>query len=205
MARPPSPDARRRLLERAARMLAAREPISLRALVDGTGMSTMAVYTQFGGMPGLWQAVRQEGFRRLADRLAGVTPTDDPVADLATLGAAYLAHAAAEPDLYRVMFDASADLEDPTVADAAFGALVAAATRAREIGRLAVDVTAEGVALRIWAAGHGLALLVIGGVLPRDQLDEQGLRLVRDLVVGAGDDPGAADASVRRGWAPVAG
>lgn len=203
MARPPSPDARRRLLERAARMLAAREPISLRALVDGTGMSTMAVYTQFGGMPGLWQAVRQEGFQRLASRLADVTPTEDPVADLAALGAAYLAHAAAEPDLYRVMFDASADLEDPAVADASFGALVAAATRARESGRLAADVAPDGVALRIWAAGHGLALLVIGGVLLPEQLDDQGPRLVRDLVVGAGDDPDAADASVHDGWAGV--
>ena len=47
-------------------MLARREPVTLRAVVAGTGVSTMAVYTHFDGMPGLWRAVRQEGFTRLA-------------------------------------------------------------------------------------------------------------------------------------------
>ena len=46
-------------------MRARREPVTLRALVEGTGASTMAVYPHFGGMPGLWSAVRQEGFTRL--------------------------------------------------------------------------------------------------------------------------------------------
>ena len=47
--------------------------------------STMAVYTYFGGMPGLWQAVRQEGFERLSARLARIEPTPDPVRDLAAM------------------------------------------------------------------------------------------------------------------------
>src|SRR3712207_5132737 len=84
---PASPAVRAALVERAAEMLVRREPVTLRALVEGTGASTMAVYTHFGGMPGLWRAVRQEGFTRLAHRLAGVPATDDPIADLAALGA----------------------------------------------------------------------------------------------------------------------
>jgi len=69
MPRKASPAVRDALVERAAEMLARREPVTSRALVEGTGASTMAVYTHFGGMPGLWRAVRQEGFTRLARRL----------------------------------------------------------------------------------------------------------------------------------------
>ena len=60
------PGVRVALVERAAEMLARREVVTLRALVDSVGTSTMAVYTHFGGMAGLWRAVRQEGFTRLA-------------------------------------------------------------------------------------------------------------------------------------------
>ena len=52
------------------------------------------VYTHFGGMPGLWRAVRQEGFTRLAARLAAVPHDRRPGADLAALGAAYVAERA---------------------------------------------------------------------------------------------------------------
>ena len=68
----------------------------------------MAVYTHFGGLTGLWRAVRQEGFRRLAARLAPVQLSADPVRDLMALGAAYVGNALSNPYLYRTMFDAAA-------------------------------------------------------------------------------------------------
>lgn len=73
----------------------------------------MAVYTHFGGTPGLWRAVRQEGFTLLAQRLAAVELTPDPVCDLMALGAAYLANALANSAVYRTVFDAAAELENP--------------------------------------------------------------------------------------------
>src|SRR5689334_2915927 len=103
MARTKDPAVRTLLVERAAHMLRTREPITLRSLVAGTGVSTMAVYTHFDGMDGLWKALRQEGFTRLAARFALITPTDDPVRDLTALVAAYLRNALEHPDLYRVM------------------------------------------------------------------------------------------------------
>ncbi|MEE6258235.1 TetR/AcrR family transcriptional regulator [Plantactinospora sonchi] len=114
-------------------MLRAREPVTLRSLVSGTGVSTMAVYTYFGGMDGLWQATRQEGFTRLAARLEAVPLSADPVRDLAALGTAYLSNALANPDLYRVMFDAGFELADPAAADETLGhrALTAPNTRPR--------------------------------------------------------------------------
>lgn len=203
MPRPPSPAVRVALVERAASLLARREPVTLRALVAGTGVSTMAVYTYFDGMPGLWRAVRQEGFTRLARHLAAAPTTSDPVRDLAALGAAYATSALEEPALYRAMFDAAAELEDPDAAGRSFGLLVAAARRARDAKRFAADADPEAVALRLWASGHGLVMLVLTGVLPADALDAHAPDTHAALCVAAGDDPGRAQASVTAGWSDL--
>src|SRR5690606_16174956 len=118
------------------------------------------------GMDGLWRAVRQEGFTRLERRVATVDRTDDPVRDLAALGAAYVSNGLQHPALYRVMFDAAFELEDPVAAGAPFASLVACAGSARDDGRLDGRQEPEAVALRVWAAGHGLTSLVLSGVLP---------------------------------------
>lgn len=180
--------------------MARREPITLRRLVEGTGVSTMAVYTYFDGMPGLWRGVRQEGFTRLTHRLADVDPTDDSVRDLAALGAAYVSNALDNPALYRAMFDAAAELDDPDAADRSFRVLVAAAERARSEGRLAVTCDPETLALRLWANGHGLTILVLTGVLPQQALDENVPGATAALIIDAGDDPRRCRASVAAGW-----
>ena len=182
-------------------MLADREPVTLRALVEGTGASTMAVYTHFGGMPGLWSAVRQEGFTRLAARLDAVPRTGDPVHDLAALGVAYARNALAAPELYRAMFDARADLADAPAADATFDRLVAAAARARDEGRLDPGTDPRALATRYWAAGHGLVSLVVQGVLPADVLAPLATDTAVALLTGAGDDPARCRRSVGRAWA----
>ncbi|MGY1650718.1 TetR/AcrR family transcriptional regulator [Geodermatophilus sp. SYSU D01119] len=201
MPRRPDPAVRALLVERAARMLAAREPVTSRALVEGTGASTMAVYTHFGGMPGLWSAVRQEGFTRLADRLAAVPRTADPVQDVAALGVAYAGNALDAPELYRAMFDARADLADAAAADATFRRLVDAVARARDEGRLDAGTDPADLATRYWAAGHGLVSLVVQGVLPAAVLASQAGATAAALLTDAGDDPARCRASVARAWA----
>lgn len=198
MTRPAPTAVRTALVERAAELLAAREPVTLRGLVEGTGASTMAVYTHFGGMPGLWRAVRQEGFARLAARLGTVPRTDDPVRDLVALGAAYAANALAHPDLYRALFDTRADLDDPAAAAGTFAELVACAERGRAAGRLHWDP--RDVATRFWATGHGLVDLVVTGMLPAEALDAHVPPMITALLVAAGDDPERCHRSVRAGW-----
>jgi AcrR family transcriptional regulator len=200
VARTADPAVRAALVEAAAEMLAGREPVTARSLADRAGTSTTGLYTHFGGMPGLWRAVRQEGFTRLARRLATVPATADPVADLAALGAAYLTAALADPFLYRAMFDAAADLEDPAAADAAFGVLVETASRAAAAGRLSDGAGPPDVATRFWVAGHGLALLAVTGVLPAEAVDAHGPELAVGVLVAAGDDPARCRRSVATGW-----
>jgi AcrR family transcriptional regulator len=203
MAKMKDPAVRTLLLERAAHMLRTREPVTLRSLVAGTSVSTMAVYTHFGGMDGMWQALRQEGFTRLGVRLTTVTMSTDPVRDLAALAAAYLQNALDHPDLYRVMFDANFDLEDAQAADDTLECLVQAAARARRADRFRADVDPLELAIQSWAIGHGLVSLVATGPLPREALDH-GAPMLTALFVSAGDQPDRCRASVEQGWIPFA-
>ncbi|RKS05284.1 TetR family transcriptional regulator [Nocardiopsis sp. Huas11] len=199
MARTKDPAIRSLLLDRAARMLRTRQPVTLRTLVAGTGVSTMAVYTYFDGMDGLWKALRQEGFTRLAAELGGVEASADPVRDLAALGAAYVANARENPDLYRVMFDAGFDLEDAGAADATLHALVRAVERAKESGRFHDTVDPLRLATQSWTIGHGLASLVATGPLPHEALGH-GVPLLTALFTSAGDAPERCRRSVELGW-----
>src|SRR5947199_4222618 len=80
----PAGELRTALLDAAAHLIAAdgSARLTARRIAEEVGTSTMAIYTHFGGMPGLRQAVRREGFARLSARLAAVHPSDDPLADL---------------------------------------------------------------------------------------------------------------------------
>lgn len=203
MARTRDPAVRSLLIDRAAHMLRTREPITLRSLVAGTSVSTMAVYTHFGGMDGVWRALRQEGFTRLGARFATVPTSGDPLRDLAALVAAYLRNALDHPDLYRVMFDATFDLEDAQAADDTLAYLVRAAERARATRRLRADIDPLDLAIQSWAIGHGLVSLVATGPLPRQALDH-GAPMLTSLFVGAGGRPDSCRSSVEQGWTHLA-
>lgn len=202
MARTKDPAVRSLLLDRAAHMLRTRQPVTLRTLVAGTGVSTMAVYTYFGGMDGLWKALRQEGFTRLTVRLAAVKMSADPVRDLAALGAAYLANALENPDLYRVMFDAGFDLEDAGAADETLHRLIRTIGRAKTNGRFRDEVDPLELATQSWTIGHGLASLVATGPLPHQALT-YGVPMLTALFTSAGDEQGRCRQSVERGWGRI--
>lgn len=200
MPRAPSPEIKGALIERAAALLARRQPVTLRSLVEGSGVSTMAVYTYFDGMPGLWSAVRQEGFTRLGERLATVRPSRDPVRRLAALGVAYAVHALANPDLYRVMFDSAFELTDPAAASAGFEPLVVATSAAQDAGRFDARLDPSDVALRYWAGGHGLTSLTVTGVLAVTDLRRHAPASAVATFVSAGDTRERAERSVTAAW-----
>src|SRR3954453_23093790 len=99
-------DQRHALLDVARRRLeeAGPEALQARALTAQVGASTQAIYTHFGGMPGLFEAIVADGFAQFARHVAGVPQTEDPVADFFAQGWAYTQWARAHPQLYRLMF-----------------------------------------------------------------------------------------------------
>ena len=56
------------------------DALQTRKIAGAAGTSTMAVYTYFGGMPGLIAAVTEESLRQF-DAALSAPQTDDPVAD----------------------------------------------------------------------------------------------------------------------------
>lgn len=181
-------------------MLAQREQVTLRSLVAGSGVSTMAVYTYFDSMAGLWGAVRQEGFRRLAHHVGSVARGRDPVRHLAMLGVAYVENALSNPNLYRVMFDASFDLPDPDAAARTFELVVAATRRSIDAGRFDSQHDPTDIALRFWACGHGIVSLTVTGVLAVADLQRHAPAMASALFIDAGDSPESARRSVRSAW-----
>lgn len=199
MARSKDPAVRALLLKRAATMLRSCFAVTLRSLTAGTPVSTMAVYTYFGGMDGLWSALRQKGFTSLAPRLAAVRTSPDPVGDLAALAAAYVARALDHPDLFRVMFEANFVLQDERAADDTLKYLVQGARRGRSAARFDHDVDPLDNAVRTWAITQGLVSLVAAGPLDVQAL-EHAPPMLQALFTTAGDDPARCRTSVQRGW-----
>ena len=211
-----SPSTRQRLLDAAIALLASDGPDALQArkLAAEIGASTMAVYTHFGGMPDLIEAMANEGFVRLSRRLTQVPRTDDPIADVIALGLAYRDHALDNPELYRVMFGVTApgghrltsrDLTlegtptDRPERSAAFEQLVIAVVRVIEAGRFRAGDPVQ-IAAQLWSAIHGYVLLEVAGVFGADDagVTHVLLPLSVNFVVGAGDNLDAATRSAAR-------
>ena len=159
-------EVRRQLLEVAAHLVREQgaSALSARKLAAAAGTSTMAVYTHFGGMPGLVRAMVAEGFRRLFERVAAVPVTDDPLRDLRNAAAAYRAHAQADPDLYMVMFgsatlgDHRLHREDRIVGLDAFVQITQFMERGMAAGVLR-EADPSAVAAQWWTALHGFVML----------------------------------------------
>jgi AcrR family transcriptional regulator len=196
---------RMRLLEGAARLLAEEGPsaLTLRRVAAEASTSTMAVYTHFGSMAVLADAVVTEGFARLAALLAEVPRTDDAIADIAGMGRAYLVNARQNPHLYAVMFGAASlgtyrplnDAERAT-GQYTFDELVDGARRAVEQGRLRAEDPGH-IAAQLWTAMHGYAILDVGGYFRDDGIRQVLVPMFANLLAGLGADPVRARTSLR--------
>lgn len=103
----PLDDVGRTLLATASRLLAEEGAgaLTVRRIAGDSGMSTMNVYSRFGGKHGVVERLFLEGFGLLAATMTAVPTTDDPVADLVTCGLRYRGFAFDHPTLYSVMFE----------------------------------------------------------------------------------------------------
>jgi len=172
------PNAQTRLIEATIRVLAANGPseVKARSVASEAGLSTIGVYTYFGGVPGLLQAVADEGFKRLTAAFECVPITDDPVIDLCTMVLACRDLAHANPHLYDLMFGLSIDgryspsrvtptpasSERSTAFSATYSVLLEACTRLVD-AKCAPDVAPALIALQLWSAAHGFIMLELGG------------------------------------------
>ena len=144
--------------------------LSLRRLAADVGTSTTAVYSLFGGKPGLLRELYREAFRRFGEHLNQVRPSDDPVDDIVRLGHAYRASALDDPHFYAVMFGPRHPSQEPDEQGAAeaaetFVPLLDAVRRAVDSGAFR-PLDPALIATALWAGVHGLVSLELGQFLP---------------------------------------
>jgi AcrR family transcriptional regulator len=191
--------------------------LQTRKVAGAAGTSTMAVYTHFGGMQALIAEVAEEGLRQF-DAAQTVPQTDDPVADLAAVGAAYRRYAIRRPHMYRLMFGSTSahGINAPaenvltlTVAEIeerhpSFAHVVHAVRRCMLAGRITVgsagdDTAVVATAAQFWALIHGFVMLELAGYYGDDGsavapvLDAMSL----NLLVALGDSPERVKQSLR--------
>ncbi len=193
-------------------MLEASGPEALRArgLTAEIDASTQAIYTLFGGMPGLLEALVADGFLRLASHVEALPETDDPVADFFARGGAYCDWALTNPQCYRLMFGltkglrlrsalevtAAGTLANFPEGQAAIEVMVRSLARVVDAGRVRpVDpVVAAGQFL---SATHGYVLLEIADAFGRGGHGLQVITsLASNLMVGLGDSREAVEHSL---------
>lgn len=211
--KPPVTDLRSRLIDTATKLLAEQGPsaVQARSIAKEAQVSTMAVYSSFGGMPELLGAVAAHGFRTLAAAFDGAPKTGDPVADIFVLALTHRAVAKQNPHLYDLMFGLSTrgayraiELELPASPDglsaayqATYAHLVEAAGRLVDAGRVRKESPAV-IAAQLWSYVHGFVSLELAGHLAQfdDYVQKVLLPLGLNMAVGLGDSPALAKKSI---------
>jgi AcrR family transcriptional regulator len=167
-------DLRRALLDEALRTIQEDgvEGLTLRTISVRLGVSRTALYRHFTDKRALLSAVATEGFRLLTERLVDAWRAGG-VRGFTAMGVAYIRFAMANRSHYRVMFGGSVD-HGPRDEDlirestAAFQALVDAIVALQKDGAVRKDDPLL-LARFIWAAVHGVSMLIIDGQLPHQQ------------------------------------
>ena len=172
-------DSKTRVLNAAIGLLEAGGPeaVQIRRIAAGIGASTMAVYTHFGGMAELVEAMMTEGFARITAHVAAITLSDEPMADFFVQGIAYRQWALSNPRLYRLMFGMSDAALPRRVAQdltrsgtisllpegkAAFAVMTGSLERVKQAGQIG-EVDTVVAAGQFLSATHGYVLLEMAG------------------------------------------
>lgn len=153
------------LLTAASRLLAdeGAAALTVRRIAADAGVSTMNVYSRFGGKLGVVEQLFLQGFELLARAMSAVPTTDDPEADLRSCGAAYHSFALEHPTLYSVMFDRVVPEYEPSAhaMEVGYRTLEHLATRIQRC--IDAGVVRDGPALHfaalVWSTCHGVVSL----------------------------------------------
>lgn len=148
--------------------------VSFREVARRAGVSHQAPYHIFGNHLGILRAIAELGFGRLADAMSAAASEQPDATDaLVAAGVAYVDFARSHVGHFRVMFDHSLvplnDADDPLVdAERTHAVLASLVARAHADGA-AADLPRDVVVAICWSTVHGLANLLVDGVLDAKQ------------------------------------
>ncbi|GGW72240.1 WHG domain-containing protein [Streptomyces galilaeus] len=200
-----------RLVRAAVGLLAEQGPsgIKARTVASASGLSTMVVYSHFGGIPELMGAVADHGFKELGRAFAEVPVTEDPIAELFAMALTCRRVARESPHLYDLMFGLSTRATYRPLSDAdhrlsghseafrtAHAHVLAACERLVDSGRVE-QWEPEVVAAQLWSLVHGYVTLELAAHFVEfdDAVTQVLLPMGVNFSVGLGDERERAEAS----------
>ncbi|MGZ4773531.1 MAG: TetR/AcrR family transcriptional regulator [Ilumatobacteraceae bacterium] len=160
------------LLKAAGDLLATEGPAALtvRRIATAAGVSTMNVYSRFGGKDGVVEHLFVEGFHRLGEAMNAGAVSDDSIADVRVCGLAYRQFAIDHQTLYSVMFDRVVpDFEPSIEAQVLAGSTLELLAKRLERAMLAGAIRSADplqTAALVWATCHGVVSLELKAVGP---------------------------------------
>ena len=139
------------------------EAVSLRDLARKVGVSATAVYRHFPDKKALLAALAAEGIARLgtAQRIAS-EQAGGGGAGFAATGQAYVRFALANPALFRLAFTHGNHADSAMMADDEAWRLL------RSYAESFAGADAQRLQLQAWSVAHGLAMLMLDGLVPVD-------------------------------------
>ncbi len=185
-------DLRRALVEEALRTIQADGVggLTLRGVGQTLGVSRTALYRHFADKAALLSEVAREGFRTL--RLETIEAWERGGrgwAGFEAMGAAYVRFAVANPSHYRVMFGGfvvgSPNADVAREGSGAFQALVDAIVWLQK-ERLMRPDDPQQLARFVWALVHGVAMLIIDGLLGGADADTFARFAIANVRTGVG-------------------
>jgi AcrR family transcriptional regulator len=152
---------REQLVAASLRVVAEHGPaeLTVRRIAEAAGMSTMAVYSGFGGRAGVLEALYQRAFDMLGQALRAVAAVPSVADYLLDVACAYRAFALAGPSRYAFMF--SGAVPDFTPSEELRTSVLEAMSTPL-LGPVGGDLRKAYV---LWGTMHGLVGLELAGVL----------------------------------------
>ncbi|MEN0062000.1 MAG: TetR/AcrR family transcriptional regulator [Myxococcota bacterium] len=145
--------------------------VSFREVARRAGVSHQTPYHHFGNHQGILRAIAEEGFEQLASAMAEAAGRagPDPLDRLTAGGVAYVLFALDHVGHFRVMFDHTlfeSPENSPTVSEGqrAYGVLLTLAHAAHGAS-YGHHLSADTLTAMSWSMAHGLATLLVEGVL----------------------------------------
>ncbi len=167
-------DLRRALIDSGLELLdvEGEDGVSLRAVARRAGVSHAAPYHHFDDKDALFNAMAARVAEQLSSALLDSATGSKHIAHaVQQMGVAYITFAVAHPARFQLLArhqhrgtaltDAAADLESPPMTPRA---LLEAIVQGQEAGYLAAG-SPKAIAITAWAAVHGLAMLLLDGLL----------------------------------------
>jgi AcrR family transcriptional regulator len=160
---------------------------SLREASARIGVSPSAAYHHFTSRDELVRALSERVLARLGDRLSHEADqaSDDPKQRLIAYGSGYIRWALDDPAVARLAFTAGRTVEH-VIAPHPHDVLDAELDRLVDVGGLTAAAR-PGAEFVVWAAVHGLATLLIDGLIHLDNpvaVERQAERLVAAVLTG---------------------